>query len=434
MQENQLYALWQALGRSGQWVQDGHHRLRVLEPGTLNLSFGPDFTGARFDLDGVRVSGDVEMHIRQNEWYQHGHHLDPFYKNVALHVVFSPPQGKAQVHSQVSQRFIPSFYLNQKLLSQAVAHPALRCLPADEQSLIQALPALQELAVQRLESKIHFYLKEMQSKPLAQVFYETFFKILGYPKNGLTFRLLAQQLPLSWLERSWLTPWFGFDLLYALYAGQAGFLDANFSDSYVQRLQFYYHEYRNSLPSEGLTLAHWQFSGVRACNHPHFRLAAWVALLAQKRNLPHYVLFELFAQRFTYRQLYTELLHFFRFPLRGYWQHHYHLGSAPLKRASKYYFGPARIIELSINLFIPLFSVQALQNGSQGFVDYLYNFYLWLPQVTSYHALTKYFPWWKQYLKQWPHQALWQGLIELNLKYCSIEACDQCPLRHTFDK
>jgi len=90
----------------------------------------------------------------------------------------------------------------------------------------------------------------------------------------------------------------------------------------------------------------------------------------------------------------------------------------------------ARLAELLINLFLPLFCVLARQSGSVGFEAYLKNFYFWLPQVTSYQAVLRYFPWWKAYAERWPRQAVWQGFIQLYREFCELGNCAHCPLRH----
>ena len=432
MQENQLYALWQALGRSGQWVHDGRHTLRVIDPGTLNLSFGPDFTGSRFDLDGTRIYGDVEMHLKQVDWYRHQHHLNPFYQNVALHVVLAPSEEPAQVLSRISQRSIPSFFLDANTLPQMARHPALQCRP--QTILPGAKKILQELALKRFQAKVRALFQQLETVSLAQLFYESFLRTLGYPGNAAPFQLLAQRLPVAWLERQTASPFTSFRRLYALYAGQAGFLSLSPPDDYTHQLKTLYEEQRAMLPSEGLLSAMWRFSGVRAVNHPHFRLAAWVALLQKAKDLPFEGMYGLFAARQPYQKLLQQLTAYFQIPVTGYWQTHYRLSAKAVRKGPKFYFGRARLFELLINTLIPVMAVRALQSQSEGFLSYLQNFYLWLPSVTPYRSLSCYFSWWEAYHKLWSAQAFWQSILQLDDEFCRAGACAQCPLRHKLDK
>lgn len=62
--------------------------VRVIDPGRINPYSGPDFRCAlmEFSKDGIR-RGDVEIHLRESDWTAHGHHRNPDYGNVILHVV-----------------------------------------------------------------------------------------------------------------------------------------------------------------------------------------------------------------------------------------------------------------------------------------------------------------------------------------------------------
>jgi hypothetical protein len=64
--------------------------VRIDKNGQLNTSDGPDFPCARVCLDGIIHFGSVELHTHCNDWYVHGHHHDPKYNSVVLHVVLYP--------------------------------------------------------------------------------------------------------------------------------------------------------------------------------------------------------------------------------------------------------------------------------------------------------------------------------------------------------
>ncbi len=61
--------------------------IRVIDPGELNTTDGPDFKNAVIEIDGVKWHGSVEMHIGSKSWYSHGHHHDKNFNSVVLHVV-----------------------------------------------------------------------------------------------------------------------------------------------------------------------------------------------------------------------------------------------------------------------------------------------------------------------------------------------------------
>ena len=65
--------------------------IRVLSPGKWNLSGeGPDFLGAEIEIAGSTVLGDVEIHFRSSDWRAHGHHENPSFERVVLHVILFP--------------------------------------------------------------------------------------------------------------------------------------------------------------------------------------------------------------------------------------------------------------------------------------------------------------------------------------------------------
>ncbi|MFO7726446.1 MAG: DUF2851 family protein [Oceanipulchritudo sp.] len=73
--------------QQGDWRTEGGARLKVLEAGIWNRGRGPDFQEAVVELDGRRISGDVEVHLYREDWWRHGHDLDRAYNRVVLHLV-----------------------------------------------------------------------------------------------------------------------------------------------------------------------------------------------------------------------------------------------------------------------------------------------------------------------------------------------------------
>jgi Protein of unknown function (DUF2851) len=60
---------------------------RLIFEGRRNGGPGPDFRDAALEReDGARLLGDIELHLRARDWLAHGHHTDPRYNRVILHV------------------------------------------------------------------------------------------------------------------------------------------------------------------------------------------------------------------------------------------------------------------------------------------------------------------------------------------------------------
>jgi hypothetical protein len=66
------------------------NELAVFAPGSLNSGDGPDFLNGGITTGGLRLFGDIEIHVQENDWYTHNHHIDPAYNAVVLHAFLHP--------------------------------------------------------------------------------------------------------------------------------------------------------------------------------------------------------------------------------------------------------------------------------------------------------------------------------------------------------
>ncbi len=82
--EREITALW-LLGR----VPEDALPWPLLRPGRAGRGPGPDVREACFlTAGGVPRTGDVEVHLRASDFARHGHHRDPAYDGVLLHLVW----------------------------------------------------------------------------------------------------------------------------------------------------------------------------------------------------------------------------------------------------------------------------------------------------------------------------------------------------------
>ncbi|HAE86923.1 TPA: hypothetical protein DCG86_02740, partial [Candidatus Marinimicrobia bacterium] len=87
--EQRLQKLWMtSLWKQKLETLDGE-LIQVVSPGTWNHYEGPDFRDALLFIGGTIREGDIEIHYQNGDWYYHGHHRDPAYNRVVLHVIFS---------------------------------------------------------------------------------------------------------------------------------------------------------------------------------------------------------------------------------------------------------------------------------------------------------------------------------------------------------
>ncbi|MFM7485681.1 MAG: DUF2851 family protein, partial [Cytophagales bacterium] len=89
MNEAFLHYVWQFqyFDRTALSVVTGEPMM-VLRPGNYNTDQGPDFSNAKIRVGDIEWAGNVEVHIKSSDWYQHAHTNDVAYNNVVLHVVW----------------------------------------------------------------------------------------------------------------------------------------------------------------------------------------------------------------------------------------------------------------------------------------------------------------------------------------------------------
>lgn len=143
-------------------VSDTGQRVDIVDPGKWNHLGGPDFQEARVSVDGLLFTGCIELHRDPAEWYSHGHHRDPAYNQVVLHV--SPSRARRPVVRQ-DGTIVPHVNIGGIMpgwLPQAVKiQPRLAC----EKVLDRNLDALKS----QLELASAQYFEELCSRLLGNV-------------------------------------------------------------------------------------------------------------------------------------------------------------------------------------------------------------------------------------------------------------------------
>ena len=83
----QVSTAWQNLLVKGYALQtESGQPLRVIYPGKSSEAPGSDFRDAVIKIGNRTLKGNIEVHINSSHWRKHGHHLNPAYNGVVLHV------------------------------------------------------------------------------------------------------------------------------------------------------------------------------------------------------------------------------------------------------------------------------------------------------------------------------------------------------------
>lgn len=209
-------------------LTDGRE-VEILSPGIPNRNAGPDFFAARIRLDRQDWSGNIEIHVHASDWQRHGHHTDPAYANVILHVVgrddsiVTAPDG-----SPIPQLVItPDEEFARAVKALMAPRSGIRCAAAfpGATAAISSLHLtdwLAALAIERLDMKAAriITLLKQSAGDWRRATFITLARALGFGTNAEPMETLAKSLSLNTLDRHSSSPF----QLRALILGQAGLL------------------------------------------------------------------------------------------------------------------------------------------------------------------------------------------------------------------
>lgn len=277
--------------------------ITVVYRGRWTFGFGPDFRGALIAFGSDLRQGDVEVHLRAAAWREHGHHLDPAYNDVILHVILEDgPRGQPARRQDGTP--LPTVVLGPALrgpLAQLPPDPALPALGSfsDRPCIAEvtatnragALAALDRAGDARLTAKAATYEAAFTTLPPGQVLYAGLLDALGYSRNREPMATLAAALPLADLEGRLPArdPAAAFRVAAALLLGVGGFLPVE--PNYVGLLglavpelaaiEAEWSSLAEAWRDRALALSDWSLARTRPPNHPARRLLGLAALLAR---------------------------------------------------------------------------------------------------------------------------------------------------------
>lgn len=281
--------------------------LTVVYRGRWTFGFGPDFQGALIAFGAELRQGDIEIHLRASGWREHGHHLNPAYNSVILHVILDAVGSVAPCVRQDGVR-VPTLLLAPALrgpLADLPPDPALAAIgatAADEcvatitpAKRSEALAALDRAGDARLTAKAAQFEAAFTTTPPGQLLYAGLLDALGYARNRAPMATLAGELPLIVLE-AWLPigdARESFRVAAALLLGVGGFLPltpamialSGLTAADALAIERMWAERR--APWRGLLIPpeHWILARTRPANHPVRRLLGLAATLARAGRL-----------------------------------------------------------------------------------------------------------------------------------------------------
>ena len=401
--ERALRLIWQSqLIPSRDLVTSDGRTITVVFAGRPNSDSGPDFLDAILRIGGTVYRGDVEIHRESSSWFAHGHHLNPAYNRVILHVVEHDDEP-ARMARTSGRRSLPLLILHscdaEHPTPQDGRRPGPKC-PLDL-PVVDRLRILSHLGERRLHLRVarlgrrlrqliderRGILREPRRRyrgdpasvptvaptytpsdfvhrgPWEQLLYEIIMECLGLEKNRDPFLRLARSVTLEFLRACGLTVPRN---LMAVLFGHAGLLPSirripeKESRQYVLDLKRRRRNLPALPPDFGLTESSWRFFRLRPANFPTARIAAICFLIPRffgdQSFRPVVDIFD--SPGLNPRDHLRMLRALFTFTADSFWQRHLHF----LRSGSDcgITIGAARVGDVIINGLIPFIMLYAV--------------------------------------------------------------------------
>jgi len=402
--------------------------VEVIDPGLYNRrNAGPDFFNAKVRISGTLWVGNIEIHDRASDWYQHGHDHDSAYDNVVLHVV-----GDANTDVMNSRReYLPQLILEvpqtvqehyEELLHTDHYPPCYKIIPDLTPLLLHSWMAA--LQTERLEQKTEAirHRAELAGGSWEDAYFITLARNYGFGINGDAFEQWARQVPLSAVGKH------RDDLFQveAIFMGQAGLLDLQavperyqkdaLNEGYFSRLRNEYLYLAHKFSMKPMNYVAWRFLRLRPQNFPHIRISQ-LANLYYERKAGLSQLLECESVDAIQQLLSTHVT--------PYWESHYVFGSESPKNAK--HLSKASLNLLTINTAIPMFFAVGRHRQKEEYCDRAFDL---LEQLKAEN---------NHIVKMWNECGLGattagdsQALIQLKREYCDKRDCLRCRIGYEY--
>lgn len=418
MKESVLHFIWQYKLFNSPFdalkTTDGEE-VEVIDIGRYNSDSGPDFFNAKIKIAGTVWAGNVEFHQRSSDWKRHQHQLTKAYDNVILHIV---EKVDADVFRTNGEKIPQMVFRNladlqsryDDLLKNITWIPCENKIHQIEVFQLQAWKNY--LLTERLEQKTTAVANVLEAfeNNWEEAFYVLLARSFGFGVNNQPFEQLAKSLPLAVIAKHK-------DNLFQLEAllfGQAGLLNVEMVDLYLNQLQKEYHFLQIKYNLKSMEQSLWKLLRLRPDNFPHIRLAQFAQLIFTSSKLFSKILEQKNIQQL--RQLFV-------CEVSDYWKNHYLFGK--MSKPSIKRMGNNSIDILLINTVIPFLFAYGTKKGDQNLVERALDYMEKIPAEKNSVVLK-----WNQLGVVAANAFDSQALLQLKKNYCDEKKCLRCRIGH----
>jgi hypothetical protein len=433
--EKQVTAAWQGLLSAGCVLKtESGRKLHVVYPGKTADGGGSDFRDAVIKIDRHTFKGNIEVHVNSSDWRNHGHHLNPAYNGVILHVALRHDLAgeiTAQNGTVIPTVAIDRYLHNEtgELLSERAV-----CAGIGARAPEKLAEVIDAAGSARFYEKAARFQQELQHIEGGQCLYKGLMAALGYSHNQEPFKELADRIPLTILESMALAENDSIKCqvrLQALLLGTAGLLPSQRTECAYSPFEDY--DYVDELESiqEGMRrndvmdFASWKLFRVRPPNFPARRLAGMCGLMTRyrgKRLLQG--MMELVKDAPAEKGA-VFLAAGLKFADDGYWAGRYDFGKG-YPGLSNRLIGQSRADDMAINVLLPFVYTWGKAGGQADLAEKAFALYCQYPAVetnTIERHMRAQFALKPALVDSARRQ---QGLLHLYKKWCTQGRCKEC--------
>ncbi len=413
MKEEFLHYIWNnKLFTPKKYKSDSGEEIEIIDTGVPNSDSGPDFFNGKIKSGNTIWAGNIEIHLKASDWYNHQHQINPLYDNVILHVVYNCDKKVHNSRGTQIQTIEIDFpdYLLQNYYQLKNDQYSIPCeTRISDIDPLHISMWIENLAIERIEKKT-IYIEDILEKN-RQNWEESFYQILarsyGFGVNSEPFEMLAKSTPLKILtkHKSRLTE------IEALLFGQSGILEMNERHgTYPENLFELYDHLKNKYklkPIDGFT---WKFLRLRPVNFPTVRIAQFASFIFNSSNLFSKIM------ESDNLKLLTSLL---QSKTSTFWENHYHFGKESEQKMKP--IGKESVYSIIINSIVPFLYLYGEKTGKEDIKNRAFNFLHELPKERN-SIINK----WKELGIDANNSFESQALIHLKKEYCNLKKCLWC--------
>lgn len=432
--EKEVVEIWRLLS-SRELVSEDGEVLRVIYPGRPNDDRGADFRDAVIATRRGLIKGDIEVHTRASDWWAHGHHRDPLYDRVVLHVVMWNDGVKTEhkrgvpvlalekyIKRGVGISDVESIYGGGSVWCSAAVH-----VPPD---ILTGF--LEDAGKRRFMDKAARFQAELATIDAGQCLYRGIMGALGYAKNKLPFMELADRVPLQLLEsisRSGMAEDECIIQMQTLLLGTAGLLlsqrseKQDRSDELIEKLEKVWSFMRQR---EVMTHDRWNLFKVRPGNFPVRRIAATSCLIWRYREVGLFSAL-LNMVRCARKDCDGDLKRGLMVSGDDYWAKHFDLGLS-VRKIERALIGGERADNIAVNIVLPFVFAWSGVNGEPEFGEKAFELYSNYPLLAT-NSIEKHMREQLDVGSRVVNSACrQQGLIHIYKNLCTQGKCGECRL------